>query len=415
MTSEHIPLAHRMRPRTLAEVLGQEHITGPRGFISTVLRLKRPRSMILWGPPGSGKTTLAELIQRETECPFEAFSAVSSGVKDLRNVIETAKKRLREVGKPTILFVDEIHRFNKAQQDAFLPYVEKGIIVLLGATTENPSFEIIPPLLSRCRVLKLEPLSRDVLERIISLALQDPERGLGGLKLSITKAAKELLTSISNGDARLLLNVLEFAALAAKERGKHEIDEEIVRESVEGMPLYYDKQGEEHYNLISAFIKSMRGSDPQATLYWLYRMLQSGEDRSFILRRIIRFAAEDIGLRDPMALVLAQAAFHGFDVVGSPEGELIIAEAALYMALAPKDNTLYVAEKKVLKKIQETGSIPVPLHLRNPVTGLMKGFGYGRGYIYPHDHPNMPQEYLPHELRDSVFYIPKHERKPEGD
>jgi len=415
MAEEHIPLAHRMRPKTLAEVLGQEHITGPRGFISTVLRLKRPRSMILWGPPGSGKTTLAELIQKETECPYEALSAVSSGVKDLRNVIETAKRKLKEIGKPTILFIDEIHRFNKAQQDAFLPYVEKGIIVLLGATTQNPSFEIIPPLLSRCRVLKLEPLSKEVLEKLISIALKDPHKGLGDLGLSITRGAMDLLTSISNGDARVLLNILEIAALTTKERKKDEIDEEIIHESTQGMALYYDKQGEEHYNLISAFIKSMRGGDPQATLYWLYRMLQAGEDRRFILRRIIRFAAEDIGLSDPMALVVAQAAFHGFDVVGSPEGELIIAEAALYMAQAPKDNTIYTAEKRVLQKIQETGSIAVPLHLRNPVTGLMKGFGYGKGYIYPHDEPNSSQEYLPPQLKNSIFYIPKSKKPPERD
>lgn len=403
-SNEHIPLAHRVRPKSLEEVLGQEHITGKGGFLYAILKAKRPRSMIFWGPPGSGKTTLAQILFKETGFPLEAYSAVSSGIKEIRDVMEKAKRRFKEEGRPTILFVDELHRFNKAQQAAFLPYVERGIVVLVGATTQNPSFEIIPPLLSRCRLLLLKSVEPEAMRQILLRALSDKERGLGKEESDIEEEALELLIKMAHGDARVGLNSLEAAYFLAKQRGDERISAELVKEVVKDLPLYYDKAEEEHYNLISAFIKSMRGSDPQATLYWLYRMLEAGEDRRFILRRIIRFASEDVGMKDPFALVLAVAAAQGFEMVGSPEGELLIAQAGVYMAEAPKDNSLYVAEKRVLKEIRETGHLPVPLHLRNPVTRLMEGLGYGKDYVYPHDEPEVEQDYMPEKLKGRVFY-----------
>ncbi len=407
--NDHIPLAHRMRPKGLEELLGQEHITGPGGFIHAVLRSKRPRSMILWGPPGSGKTTLAQIVFKETGLPIESYSAVSSGIKEIKDVMEKAKRRFKEEGRPTILFVDELHRFNKSQQAAFLPYVERGMVVLIGTTTQNPSFEIIPPLLSRCRVLTLRPIGEEDMVKILKNALQDTERGIGRLGLSMEGEALRFLAVISGGDARVALNRLEEVSFLAQERGLNRIDMEILREIIRDAPLYYDKGGEEHYNLISAFIKSMRGSDPQATLYWLYRMLEAGEDRRFILRRIIRFASEDVGPKDPFALVLAVAAAQGFEMVGSPEGELLLAQASVYMAEAPKDNSLYLAEKMVSEEIRRSGHLPVPLHLRNPVTKLMEGLGYGKGYLYPHEDPERSQDYLPGALKGKIFY-----RGPKG-
>ncbi|MDD2671081.1 MAG: replication-associated recombination protein A [Syntrophales bacterium] len=403
------PLADRMRPETLDDYVGQSDILAPEGLLRKAVRENRLFSMILWGPPGSGKTTLARIIASEADACFETFSAVLSGVKEIRTVIEEARGNLRRENKKTILFVDEIHRFNKAQQDAFLPHVESGLITLIGATTENPSFEVISPLLSRARVIVLKPFSDDELILILKRALADQERGLGRLGLTAAPEALEFMAWAADGDARTALNNLEASSILVMKEQEKIVTREIVEKAIQRKPLQYDKTGEEHYNLISAFHKSLRGSDPDAALYWLARMLEAGEDPLYIARRMIRFASEDSGIADPNALLIAVSAMQAFHFVGSPEGELALAEAAVYLAVAPKSNSLYAGFGKVRREISDTGTLPVPLHIRNAPTRLMKDLGYGRDYKYAHDFTDAfapEQEYLPDELRGRTYYRP---------
>ncbi|NVM25104.1 MAG: replication-associated recombination protein A [Desulfobacterales bacterium] len=404
------PLATRMRPERIEEVVGQDHILGPSRPLRRSLETGNLFSILFWGPPGSGKTTIAKLIAKYTNCPFESFSAVLSGVKELREIIESARKTYRYELKPTILFVDEIHRFNKAQQDAFLPHVESGLIILLGATTQNPSFEIIPPLLSRTRVMTLKALEFKDMALILNRAIKDKKRGLGDLKVQIEEDALHYIINISHGDARTALNNLESASYFVQpdKNNQRVVNTATVALALDKKPLMYDKNGEEHYNLISALHKSLRGSDPQASIYWLYRMLEAGEDPLFIGRRLIRFASEDIGLANPRALEIALTAYQAWEKVGPPEAELSLAQAVVYLATAPKSNTLYKAEKSVKREIEESGPQPVPLHLRNAPTKLMKEMNYGKGYIYPHDYPEsqIRQEYLPGKIREKIFYQP---------
>ena len=404
------PLATRMRPERIEEVVGQGHILGPSRPLTRSLETGNLFSILFWGPPGSGKTTIAKLIAKYTSCPFESFSAVLSGVKELREITESAKKTYRYEQKPTILFVDEIHRFNKAQQDAFLPHVESGLIILIGATTQNPSFEIIPPLLSRTRVMTLKALEFKDMTLILNRAIKDKKRGLGDLNIEIQEDALHYIVNISHGDARTALNNLESASYFVQpdKNNQRVVNVATVALALDKKPLMYDKNGEEHFNLISALHKSMRGSDPQASIYWLYRMLEAGEDPLFIGRRLIRFASEDIGLANPRALEIALTAYQAWEKVGPPEAELSLAQAVVYLATAPKSNTLYRAEKSVKKEIEESGPLGVPLHLRNAPTKLMKEMNYGKGYIYPHDHPEsrIRQEYLPGKIREKIFYRP---------
>ncbi|RJR39830.1 MAG: replication-associated recombination protein A [Desulfobacteraceae bacterium] len=404
-----IPLSERMRPAGFEEMVGQQHLIGPGSSLRKAYQSGHPFSLILWGPPGTGKTTLAGVLANEAGYPFRSFSAVTSGVKDLREVVAEAEKTFKVTGKPTILFVDEIHRFNKAQQDGFLPYVERGVIVLVGATTQNPSFEIIPPLLSRARVLILHPLEKEELRKILERAISDPEAGLGSLHVQAESAALDYLVDLSGGDARVALNNLEVAAYHVLEKNDPPlVDIAAVQEALTRKALPYDRAGEEHYNLISAFHKSLRGSDAQASLYWLYRMIVAGEDPLFICRRMIRFASEDIGMADPQALVQTLAAFDAWERVGPPEAELALAQAAVYLASAPKSNALYMAEKGVKGEIETSGGLPVPLHIRNAPTRLMKQLGYSKGYLYPHNYPDgwVDQEYLPDKIRERAFYKP---------
>ncbi len=404
------PLADRMRPRDLDEIVGQDRILGPGTALRRAIESDDLRSAILWGPPGCGKTTLARVIARRTRARFVPFSAVVAGIREVRDVMEQAAALRRATGQRTVLFVDEIHRFNKAQQDAFLPYVEQGTIVLIGATTENPSFEVVAPLLSRARVHRMERLSEDDLVLILERAIADRERGLGALGVEMEPELLRLLARRCQGDARAALNALE-AAVASTPPGA-DGRRRIGRDRLEGAlgegSLYHDRAGEAHYDLASAFIKSMRDSDPDATIYWLARMLEAGEDSLFVARRIVRFATEDVGLADPGALELAVAARDAVHFVGRPEGDLALAEAAVYCALAPRSNALETAWTEALETIRQGASDPVPMALRNAPTGLMKAEGYGAGYEYAHDAEDgiTRLECLPERLRGRRFYRP---------
>ncbi|MGD8541951.1 MAG: replication-associated recombination protein A [Desulfobacteraceae bacterium] len=402
------PLAERMRPGSLDEFVGQGHVAGADGLVRRAVARDRIFSMILWGPPGCGKTTLARIIAGETRSHFTHFSAVLSGVKEIRAVVAEAREQLKHHRRRTILFVDEIHRFNKAQQDAFLHHVESGLITLIGATTENPSFEVIAPLLSRCRVVTLEPLQPEEIGLVLDRALADGDRGLGRRDLRLEADARAHLVRISGGDARSALNGLELAAALAAESPEGRVRLADVEKALQQKALLYDKAGEEHYNLISALHKSLRGSDPDAALYWLGRMLAAGEDALYVARRMVRFASEDVGIADPYALGVALQAVEAFRFLGRPEGELALAQAAVYLATAPKSNSVYRAYGEVRAAVRQTGSLPVPLHLRNAPTALMRDLGYGRGYKYAHDYPEAcaPQQHLPDELRGRRFYHP---------
>ena len=403
-----VPLAERMRPANVEEFVGQQHLLGPARLLRELMYARRLHSLIFWGPPGCGKTTLAQILASSGGAHCVHFSAVTAGVKDLKKIIDEAEQ-LRRLGQTTVLFVDEIHHFNKAQQNTFLPHVEQGTVILIGATTENPSFQIIAPLLSRCQVLLLYPLSFEEIGSIVDRALRDTEKGLGASGLHINVDAREFLVANSQGDARVALNTLETAATLLKTRkGDQTIDLPLIRESLQKKSLLYDKTGEEHYNVISAFIKSLRGSDPDAALYWLMRMLEAGEDPLFIARRMIIFAAEDVGNADPQALQVAVAAKEAFHFVGLPEGKIPLAQATAYLATAPKSNAAYKAMLAAAQDVEEKGALPVPLHLRNAPTQLMKKLGYGAAYLYAHDFPEhvTEQDHLPADLKGKKYYVP---------
>jgi putative ATPase len=424
------PLADRMRPRTLEEYVGQEHLLGPGKPLRAQIERDDTGSILFWGPPGTGKTTLAKIIASMTRAEFIEFSAVLAGIKEIKQVMADAE-RARQYGTRTIVFIDEIHRFNKAQQDAFLPHVEKGNIRLIGATTENPSFEINSALLSRCRVYVLKPLAEEQIVELLRRALGDEIRGLGTMHVTASDDALKKIASYTSGDARSAYNVLEVAAALAKspllakdarngapvadeasaDAGNGEtaeITDDVVRDALQKRILLYDKSGEEHYNLISALHKSVRNSDPDAALYWLARMLEAGEDPLYVARRVVRMAVEDIGLADPNALALCMAARDAVDFIGMPEGNLALAQAVVYLSVAPKSNALYTAYGDVQQDVEQTAADPVPLHLRNAPTGLMKGLGYGQGYQYAHDVEGKvaDMQCLPDNLRGRVYYRP---------
>ena len=404
-TGSQVPLAARMRPQGFEEFVGQEEIIGPGRVLSRAIEAHRLPSIILWGPPGTGKTTLAMLIGEVSGVHVESISAVTSGVADLRKIVERAKQR-----GETILFVDEIHRFNKSQQDVVLPHVENGTFTLIGATTENPSFEVIAPLLSRCRVFNLKPLSDEDVRRIVDRALTDTERGLGELGAVLDDKVVDHLVNTANGDARIALNGLETACYATPpdDNGARRVDMATMIEALQRRNVLYDRAGDQHYDHISAFIKSVRGSDPDAAMYWLARMIEAGEDPMFIARRIVILAAEDIGLADPAALSLAVATQQAVHFIGFPEGAIPLAEATIYLASAPKSNSANAALNRAREDVQNTRNEPVPLHLRNAVTGLMRGAGYGRGYQYAHDHPDhfVVQDFRPPSVQDHRYYEP---------
>lgn len=409
------PLAERMRPAKLIDFVGQESLLGEGRMLKVIITSGALPSLILWGPPGSGKTTLARIIASTSNCNFVFFSAVLSGIKEVRTIVIEAEKLRDEKQIKTIFFIDEIHRFNKSQQDGLLPHVESGLFTLIGATTENPSFNVIAPLLSRCRVLVLERLSENDLKTIIQRAVTDHDHGLGGLHLNIDDQALQHLVTMADGDARIGLNLLEISATLALQRLKETGDPadstiifKDIEEASQHKTLHYDKNGEEHYNLISALHKSLRDSDPDGALYWLYRMLESGEDPLYICRRLIRFASEDIGVADPGAITQAISCRDAYHTLGPPEGELAIGQLVIYLATAPKSNSVYLAEKKTKKLIRESGSLPVPHHLRNAPTQLMKNLGYSKGYQYAHDHKYgiVLQDHLPEQIKNSTFYQP---------
>ena len=405
-----VPVAARMRPRTLDEFIGQEHIIGPGKLLRRAIEADELRSAIFWGPPGCGKSSLAAIIAKTSKAAFENFSAVTSGVADIRRIIEKAKESRKLYDHKTILFVDEIHRFNKAQQDAFLPHVENGTIVLIGATTENPYFEVNSPLISRSRIFRFEQLSNEQVERIIRAALEDKERGLGNWSITIDEEAMAHLVNIGNGDARVALNALELAALTVPpdKNGKRLVTLEIAEDAIQHRALSYDKDGDNHYDVISAFIKSMRGSDPDAALHWLARMIYAGEDPRFIARRIVIQAAEDVGNADPMALVVATAAAHAVEYVGMPEAQIPLAQATIYLACAPKSNASYTGISRALKDVAEKRTKPVPIHLRDTNYRGAGALGHGKGYKYPHDFPGhwVEQQYMPEGVKSQPYYEP---------
>lgn len=407
--SNNIPLAERLRPETLDDYIGQSHLVGPNGVVRRMIELGRINSFILWGPPGVGKTTLAKIIAKTTDASFYTLSAVTSGVKDVREVLDKCKKEagsLFSKSRP-ILFIDEIHRFNKSQQDSLLGAVEQGIVTLIGATTENPSFEVIRPLLSRAQVYTLKPLDKEDLNTLLKRAIdKDPILRQRSLEIKETEA----LFRFSGGDARKLLNILDLIEQSTPVEKKLVIDDKTVTENLQENPLAFDRDGEMHYDIISAFIKSIRGSDPDAAIYWLARLVAGGEDPKFIARRLVISASEDIGLANPNALLLANATFDALQKIGWPEGRIILAECTIYLATSPKSNSAYLSIDAALAKVKETGNLPVPLHLRNAPTALMKDLGYGTEYKYAHDYSNhfVSQQYLPDELADARFWTPAH-------
>ena len=412
------PLAARMRPRSFDEFVGQDHIVGPGRVLRRAIEADKVPSLILWGPPGSGKTTLANLIAGVTRSHFDPISAVTSGVAELRRAVDQSQERRAMYSQRTILFIDEIHRFNKAQQDVILPHVENGTFTLIGATTENPSFEVIAPLLSRCRVFTLHQLSDEQVESIVLHSIGDEERGLSNLRVEIEPEAMKLLVNVANGDARVALNGLETAAHATApndDRGRH-IDLETIEDALQQRAILYDKAGEQHYDTISAFIKSVRGSAPDAALYWLGRMIEAGEDPMFIARRLVILASEDIGLAEPMALPLAVAAQQAVHFIGMPEGRIPLAEATVYLATAPKSSSAYAALNRAMEDVRKSRNDPVPLHLRNAATGLMERMGYGKSYKYAHDYEGhfVLQDYLPPSLKERRYYEPSEEGREKG-